>query len=138
MSGIERVKRHTSQVDATNGVWRSYARDVTATMDARLSTPTETPSSEMTQRDVSSSAWPAKSVVDDSAFEALRDLSRTVRLLERDGRWSLSDETVGGERHAIAPPCRPEDLGDATFCHDVALEETDRARKISQGLGATG
>ncbi len=91
----------------------------------------------MTHKDVSSSAWPARSVVDDAAFEPLRDLSRTVTLLERDGRWSLSDETVGGERHAIAPPCRPEDLGDATFCRDVGIRYPYLSGSMANGIGST-
>ena len=42
--GTEHVKRQLSEVDATNDVLSSYARDViTATMDARLRTPTENP-----------------------------------------------------------------------------------------------
>ena len=91
----------------------------------------------MTHKDVSSSAWPARSVVDDSACEALRDLSRAVTLFERDGRWSLSDETVGSERHAIAPPCRAEDLGDATFCRDIGIRYPYLSGSMANGIGST-
>ena len=90
----------------------------------------------MTQKDVSSSQWPTRSVVDDSALEALRDLSRTVTLLQRNGRWSLSDETIGGEHHAVAPPCSPEDLGDATFCRDVGIRYPYLSGSMANGIGS--
>jgi len=90
----------------------------------------------MTQKDVSSSAWPARRAIDDSALEVLRDLSRTVTLRERDGRWGLSDDTLGGQRHAIAPPCRPEDLGDTTFCRDTGIRYPYLSGSMANGIGS--
>jgi PfaD family protein len=77
-------------------------------------------------------------------YEALCALDRPVWLRGHDSRFTLlpqgpSPEDLGptaGGRLVFVPPCRPEDLGDRSFCRDHRLRYPYLAGAMANGIGS--
>jgi PfaD family protein len=80
-------------------------------------------------------------MTEDAVLDAIRALGRPLRLRESHGRYAVlpadgADLPAPGSRWAFAPPCRPEHLGDPTFCADHRLRYPYLAGAMANGIGS--
>jgi trans-AT polyketide synthase/acyltransferase/oxidoreductase domain-containing protein len=74
-------------------------------------------------------------------LDAIRAIRRPIRLRESGGHYTLLDpedasDTPAGARTAFAPACRPEDLGDPSFCADHRIRYPYLAGAMANGIGS--
>jgi PfaD family protein len=69
---------------------------------------------------------------------ALADIHRPLWLRPTpDGEAELLDSVNGDAGDAVVvPPCRPEHLGDSTFCHDLGIRYAYVAGAMANGIGS--
>ncbi|HVS40219.1 MAG TPA: PfaD family polyunsaturated fatty acid/polyketide biosynthesis protein [Gemmataceae bacterium] len=70
-------------------------------------------------------------------LNTLRTVGQPVFLVEQDGQWTVeASAALRANRSAFIPPCRLEDLGDATFRADHGLRFAYIAGAMANGIGS--